>query len=100
MLILNHFTLPKKVACVDKIEIDNSILGEELTLSLNKLAILITDFKPQVKRIFHPTSIFIFKDNIYIQISSLGSVVKLKSFDEVKSYIDDWMFTFLKENEK
>lgn len=62
MLILNHRTLSRKIICVDKLEINDPILGEELTSSLTRLAIAITELRPKVKRLFHPTSISIFGD--------------------------------------
>lgn len=91
MLIFNHITLPKKIICVNKLEINDPILGEELTSSLTKLAIAVTELKPKVKRLFYPTSLSIFEDRLYLQTSSLKMFFKMKDFDEVKSYVDNWI---------
>ena len=96
MLILKHHFTPKRIVCVDKLEINDPILGEELISSLTKLAIAITDLKPKVKRLFYPTSISIFGDKIYLQTSSLGLCLKMKDFEEVKSFVDGWIIAVYK----
>ena len=96
MLILKHQFTPKRIVCVDKLEINDPTLGEELTSSLTKLAIAITDLKPGVKRLFYPTSISIFGDRIYLQTSSLGLCLKMKDLEEVKSYVDGWIIAAYK----
>ena len=99
MLIFNHRILQKRIICVDKLEINDPILGEELISSLTRLAIAIIDLKPKVRRLFHPTSISIFDDRIYLQTSSLGLCLKMKDFDQVKSYVDDWILAAYKPQE-
>lgn len=99
MLILKHYYKPNKIICIDKLEINDPILGEELISSLTKLAIAIIDLKPKVKRLFYPTSISIFGDRIYLQTSSLGLCLKMKDFEEVKSYVDGWIIAAYKAKE-
>lgn len=99
MLILKHHLTSEKIVCVDKLEITDPILGEELISSLTRLADVVAELKPKVKRLLQPTRILIFEDRIYLHTTSLIIGTRMKDFSEVKSHIDDWILASYRAKE-